>query len=355
MIDIMHNGTWILSESDLCNLVDERDRLRVDLEAAQAELHLVKCGEPNHPDRAYAMKGWLRTFGFNVYVTLKHGDVGHVLALLQDGDISRSKAAEAIAELLVGNEPALPESDGDTFGEDEMPREVVAALRSRVAELEAATARIAALEADKSKELMTAFVDGAKWWEWKRVGATMWQSDQNDAADAWLEKQRQRAAAREVPIHINKSPTADTRTCDFKSVSKETLRKSSVIHISDVRLALDDFCEQLQSAGLRHDWDKLERLDEFHADFLTGFERHEWWDNHRKVNRHHLQQQDGVPADVNLIDVLDMIADCVMAGMARSGSVYEVKIDPSVLMAAFANTVKQLTERVVVNAGEDDA
>ncbi len=156
-----------------------------------------------------------------------------------------------------------------------------------------------------------------------------------------------------VEIRIKRSPTADTRTCDFRSVSKETLRESSSIHIQDVRNALAYFQDKLHRSGVQHDWDKLQRLDEFHADFVTGFEQHSWWDNHRKVNRHHLQQPDGVPADVNLIDVLDMIADCVMAGMARSGSVYEIKIDPVVLMGAFQNTVDDLKARVVVEKEAD--
>jgi hypothetical protein len=52
--------------------------------------------------------------------------------------------------------------------------------------------------------------------------------------------------------------------------------------------------------------------------------------------------------DVNLIDVLDMIADCVMAGMARSGSVYPLNIDTAVLMRAFQNTVELLKSHVTV-------
>jgi hypothetical protein len=31
------------------------------------------------------------------------------------------------------------------------------------------------------EELLLAFVNGAKWWEWKKEGATMWQTDQIDA------------------------------------------------------------------------------------------------------------------------------------------------------------------------------
>jgi hypothetical protein len=149
-------------------------------------------------------------------------------------------------------------------------------------------------------------------------------------------------------IHIKQSPTADTRTCDFANVSKETLHASSVQHINDVRRALDFFVEQVCEAGQRHDYDKLTDIDGFHADFLTGFERTDWWDRHRKLNRHHLLQSDGIPVDVNLIDVLDFIADCVMAGMARSGSVYELKLPAELLNTAFQNTVEMLKREVVV-------
>ena len=56
-----------------------------------------------------------------------------------------------------------------------------------------------------------------------------------------------------------------------------------------------------------------------------------------------------MPQDVNLIDVLDMIADCVMAGMARSGSVYPLEIPLDVLRRAFDNTVDLLKVHVEVH------
>lgn len=151
-------------------------------------------------------------------------------------------------------------------------------------------------------------------------------------------------------ITIKKSPTADTRTCDFANTAKETLLDSSHQHIADVRHGLEFFMGKTLDAMHLHDHDKISDIDGFHRDFLTGFTRTDWWDNHRKVNRHHLLQADGVPADVNLIDVLDMIADCVMAGMARSGSVYPLNIDPQVLMNAFQNTVELLKSNVEVES-----
>jgi hypothetical protein len=149
-------------------------------------------------------------------------------------------------------------------------------------------------------------------------------------------------------IQIQKSPTADTRTCDFANTSKETLLASSHQHIRDVREAHQFFSRKIAEAMLAHDTDKITDIDGFHRDFVTGFTQTEWWDRHRTLNRHHLQQEDGVPADVNLIDVLDFIADCVMAGMARSGSVYALKLSPELLERAFQNTVELLKAQVVV-------
>ena len=149
-------------------------------------------------------------------------------------------------------------------------------------------------------------------------------------------------------IKIQKSATADTRTCDYSKVSKQQLYKSSIQHINDVSKGLELFKSMIEDATQFHDHDKLSNLDHFHADFITGFKETGWWDNHRKVNRHHLLEADGVPLDVNLIDVLDMIVDCVMAGMGRSGSVYPLDIPPEVLMTALQNTVSLLKSNVIV-------
>lgn len=151
-----------------------------------------------------------------------------------------------------------------------------------------------------------------------------------------------------MKLIIRKSPTADTRTCDFASVSKDKLLQSSMQHIREVQAAMGFFGILLCNQAERHDHDKLSDIDGFHRDFVTGFTQTTWWDNHRKVNRHHLLEPDGVPADVNLIDVLEMVADCVCAGMARSGSVYPLNISPEVLMQAFQNTVELLKAHVVV-------
>ncbi len=149
-------------------------------------------------------------------------------------------------------------------------------------------------------------------------------------------------------IVIPRSQNADTRSCDFSKVQQDELYRNSHQHINDVRRALLFFKYLLDDAAQRHDYDKLLNIESFHNDFVTGFNSTKWWDKHRKLNRHHLNNEDGVPYDVNLIDILDMIADCTVAGMARSGEVYSINISPEVLMKAFNNTCKLLLDQVKV-------
>ena len=149
-------------------------------------------------------------------------------------------------------------------------------------------------------------------------------------------------------IEIKKSQTAETRTCDVSKVSKDQLLQSSKQHIEDVQKGMMFLVGMMGNASDLHDFDKITDIDTFHRDFKTGFKITEWWDRHRKVNRHHLLQDDGVRDDVNLIDVLEMIVDCVMAGMGRAGKVYPLDIKPEVLMQAFNNTAKLLESQVLV-------
>lgn len=133
------------------------------------------------------------------------------------------------------------------------------------------------------------------------------------------------------------------------ATNKEQLVESSLSHITDVSRAINLFCGMLRNAATRHDFDKLAYSDAFYRDFSTGFKTTDWWDSHRKISRHHIDKCDGVRDDINLIDVLEHIADCVMAGMARSGSVYDLKLSDEILQKAFKNTYELLKANVKVN------
>ncbi len=93
----------------------------------------------------------------------------------------------------------------------------------------------------------------------------------------------------------------------------------------------------------------------FYRALKSGFKDDEfrklnWWKIHQTKERHHLN--DHCPDDVNLIDVMEMLCDCVCAGKARTGNVYPINISPDILEKAVANTQKLLEENISVEKEE---
>lgn len=159
---------------------------------------------------------------------------------------------------------------------------------------------------------------------------------------------RQKLLEPSIPICVKPSPTADTRSCDVTTVSKEQLKKSSYLHIKDVQNAMSVFESLMYMQAIEHDLDKLSDIDSFYNDFQNNFKTTDWWDRHRKLNRHHLSHPDGVPDDVTLVDVIEYICDCTVAGMARTGDVYPLEISDEVLRNAFNNTAAYLKRNIEV-------
>lgn len=148
-------------------------------------------------------------------------------------------------------------------------------------------------------------------------------------------------------IIIEKNPVADTRSCDYKNVTKDQLLAASRAHIDDVFRALMFFSTKLGELAHAHDADKEDDIDGFHANFLTGFQERDWLDRHYEKNRHHLHAGGRVPDDVNLLDVLDFVADQVMASAAR-GTFRPAELSGELLQKALANTVALLQAEVKV-------
>jgi hypothetical protein len=149
-------------------------------------------------------------------------------------------------------------------------------------------------------------------------------------------------------IRISKSPTADSRTCDFKNVTKEQLLESSKQHVADIKKGFDFFCFMLMKQSAMHDLSKFSHIDDFHRNFVTGFKEKDWWEYHQSVERHHFNEEKYIPKDVNLFDILDQIVDGCMAGMARSGVYRQEPISPELLERAYRNTVRLLLDRIEV-------
>lgn len=155
-------------------------------------------------------------------------------------------------------------------------------------------------------------------------------------------------------IEIKRNSLGDTRTAE-RVPTFEEFNAANIDHRSDVSNMMDALARAIETQGEVHDYTK--RREPYRSLFyrelcakiegkINSFTDGEWYPMHCKTERHHLTEH--VPDDVNLIDVLEMVCDCVCAGMARRGSVYPIEIPSEVLQKALANTVQMCIDAVEV-------
>ena len=153
-------------------------------------------------------------------------------------------------------------------------------------------------------------------------------------------------------VKIKRNVLGDTRTatrvptfCEFTDSNRS--------HVEDVSNMMHELAKDICKVGEVHDFTKRTDPEKslFYRELcatiegkMDNFTDGEWYPMHCKVERHHLNEH--CPEDVNLIDVLEMICDCVCAGMARSGSVRPVSISDDILRKAFDNTVQMCINSV---------
>lgn len=153
-------------------------------------------------------------------------------------------------------------------------------------------------------------------------------------------------------IEITKSPNADSRTSKDE-LTVDELRKSTESHIKDVSKGLGFIAELIQSRGPLHDHTKIDMMDEFYAALTSGkIKETNWYQKHITEERHHLKSY--VHNDITLVDVIEHVVDCTMAGLARSGDVYDIDLSPDVLVLAVNNTVELLKKNTRVVTEEVD-
>lgn len=155
-------------------------------------------------------------------------------------------------------------------------------------------------------------------------------------------------------IKIKRHTEGDSRVA--KEVPTfEDFRSANCSHVNDVTALARFFEKELRERIINHDWTKLIEPYEslFYRDLCAAIEKRkdfmdgEWAKIHyTELERHHLN--DYCPEDVNLVDVIEMICDCVAAGMARTGDVDDVHIHSEILKRAVANTVKMLKAEIEV-------
>lgn len=149
---------------------------------------------------------------------------------------------------------------------------------------------------------------------------------------------------------VKKSPNADSRTMSLEA-DKEELIRSTESHISDVSNGLKFIADALAARGATHDHTKTANMDEFYAALKSGHIKDTgWYQKHITEERHHLKSH--VPEDVNIIDVIEHLVDCTMAGLTRSGSIYDVDLSAELLQVAVQNTVELLKKNTTVVEAE---
>lgn len=149
-------------------------------------------------------------------------------------------------------------------------------------------------------------------------------------------------------IEIIKSPTSDCHRVHGK-IEKANLWLSMARHMDNVNDGMEFFANKLIDAGMTHDYTKMTMFDEYHKAVQSGKKnKSEWYQKHKELERHHIVEQDY--NDVTLIDVLEYISDCVMAGSVRSNDPQSIniKISDAILQKAFQNTLEMLKKEVIV-------
>jgi hypothetical protein len=153
---------------------------------------------------------------------------------------------------------------------------------------------------------------------------------------------------------IKKNNLGDTRTADRCPTFTE-FNRANEDHANEVKEMMRNIGEEIREAGRHHDYTKLWEPNRslFYRELcakiegkIDSFEDGEWYPMHCRTERHHINNH--CQDDVNLIDVLEMICDCVCAGMARSGNVYPVNISSEILQKAVKNTVEMCIKSVEI-------
>lgn len=133
---------------------------------------------------------------------------------------------------------------------------------------------------------------------------------------------------------------------DKSKVTKQELLSKTKMNNDNVRKALGYFINEIKDTANKYDADKITDIDGYYK-YYKG-EDNIWHNSHRKINRHHLDMANGVPDDVDLIDIIGYITCGVVGNVTGLDEPHELKLSKDLLMTAFKNTVDKLEDNVKV-------
>ncbi len=110
------------------------------------------------------------------------------------------------------------------------------------------------------------------------------------------------------------------------------------LHQEAVKQLMNVIACEIRCRATYHDYTKLKHED------LT-------FEEHMKTERHHLNMIQGVPEDINIIDLVEFICDCVSAAAQRSGTLdfRYLQVNPGLLRPIINNTTIDLWKLVRVS------
>ena len=147
-------------------------------------------------------------------------------------------------------------------------------------------------------------------------------------------------------INVHKAVKADSRSAGDELTPKQLLTDTNS-HIKDVSKGMDFIAELIMNRGTTHDHTKVKDINTFYDALTSGDIKNSfWYQNHITRERHHLKSKE--PDDVNLVDVIEHIVDCTMAGLTRSGNIYDIDLPSDLLIRAVNNTVELLKDNINV-------
>ena len=156
----------------------------------------------------------------------------------------------------------------------------------------------------------------------------------------------------ETKVKITKDNHGDSRHAP-KDTTREQFHQANLNHKKDVENTMARLSLILSLQGKSHDWSKLAYEDEFWEDFQASllhgknFVEGSWYQRHIREEHHHPTSY--CYEKIDLLDIIEMIVDCVCAGKARAGEVRQMEINDEILKKAFANTVKLIDDLTEVD------
>lgn len=153
-------------------------------------------------------------------------------------------------------------------------------------------------------------------------------------------------------VVIKETPNADSRTMEGKELDRDLIFEDTKTHIKGVQDIMEEMSNKLLDISKRHDFTKIKEFNGFFEMLemiVVDGKKHtdsDWWELHITDERHHVLDKE--PKDVNLFDILELIADVNAAGMARTGEVYDIQMPGDLLIRAFKNTMHMVKNSIEV-------